>query len=123
MEEYLSKSFDKMVHHFKKKFFTMKDDKKITFWNVILIDYEDVSLSPSQFRDKLYLGHQRKDEEKYKELEAKLQEKKAPQNAALFHPPSTTTQTEREELDEFRKKVIEEAKNEDENPHILQGKY
>ena len=52
-----------------------------------------------------------------------MQEKKAPQNAALFHPPSTTTQTEREELDEFRKKVIEEAKNEDENPHILQGKY
>ena len=123
MEEYLSKAFDKMVHHFKKKFFTLKDDKKITFWNVILIDYEDVSLSPSQFKDKLYLGHQRKDEEKYKELEAKLQEKKAPQNEALFHPPSITTQTEREKLDEFRKKIIEEAANEENNSHILQGKY
>ena len=123
MEEYLSKAFDKMVHHFKKKYFTMKDDKKISFWNIILIDYEDVTLSPSQFKDKLYIGHQRKDEEKYKELEAKLQEKKAPQNEALFHPPSITTQTEREKLDEFRKKVIEEATNEEENSHILKGKY
>jgi len=126
MEEYLSKAFDKMVHHFKKKYFTMKDDKKITFWNVILIDYEDVSLSPNQFRDKLYLGHQRKDEEKYKELEAKLEEKKAPQSEILFHPqttPSTTTPSEREELDKFRKKVIEEATNEAENPHILKGEY
>ena len=123
MEEYLSKAFDKMVHHFKKKYFTLKDDKKITFWNIILIDYEDVSLSPNQLKDKLYIGHQRKDEEKYKELEEKLQQKKAPQNEALFHPTSTTTKSEREKLDEFRNKVIEEATNEAENPNILRGNY
>ena len=62
------------------------------------------------------LGHQRKDEEKYKELEESLAKKNRPQNEVLFHPPKIDpyphlTQ-DREELDKLRQKAIEEAKQE-----------
>ena len=73
------------------------------------------------------LGHQRKDEEQYKELDNSLAKKYAPQNEALFHPPKTDPypflQQARDELDLLRNKAIEDAKNEEENQDILIGNY
>ena len=51
------------------------------------------------------LGHQRKDEEKYKKLEEELKKKKAPQNPALFmETKKITTPEEKQELKDFRDK-------------------
>ena len=73
------------------------------------------------------LGHQRKDEEKYKKLEESLAKKNVPQNEVLFHPEKTDPYPhltkDREELDKLRLKAIEDAKNEEENKDIIQGEY
>jgi len=123
MEEYLSKAYNNTVHHFNKRVSVLHDERKIIQWCVVFIDYQDVLLATNELCNMLYLGHQRKDEEKYKEIEEKLAKKRLPENSALFHPKRITTEEERKELDEFRRKISEEAKNDEENQDIIMGKY
>ena len=123
MEEYISKAYNNTVHHFNKRVSVLHDERKIIQWCIVFTDYQDVLLATKELCNMLYLGHQRKDEEKYKELEEKLAKKRLPENSALFHPKRITTEEERKELDEFRGKISEEAKNEEENKDIIMGKY
>ena len=123
MEEYLSKAYNNTVHHFNKRVSILQDERKIVQWCVVFTDYQDILLATKEMCNMLYLGHQRKDEEKYKELEDKLAKKRLPENSAIFHPKRITTPDERKELEEFRRKISEEAKNEDENQDIIRGEY
>ena len=113
IEEYLSKSYENTVHHFTRRTSLLKDERKIVQWSVVFCDYTDHLLSSSELCKKLALGHQRKDEEKYHELEEALAKKNIyPRNEVLFHPPKKDpyphlTQ-ERDELDRLRKKAIED---------------
>ena len=101
--------------------------RRVIQWSVIFCDYQNVLLSSAELCNKIMLGHQRKDEEQYKELDNSLAKKYAPQNEALFHPPKTDPhpflQQARDELDLLRNKAIEDAKNEEENQDILTGNY
>ena len=128
MEEYLSKAYINTVHHFKKRISITLSQMRIIQWSIVFTDYQDVLLSSKELCEKLYLGHQRKDEEKYKSIEEKLAKRGLPENQALFHPTSNPypyLEKERKELDELRARVIEveQAKNEDENQDIIRGEY
>tara|TARA_R110002012_G_scaffold94569_1_gene228866 strand:+ start:687 stop:1202 length:516 start_codon:yes stop_codon:yes gene_type:complete len=127
MEEYISKAYDNTAHHFQRHITILKDDRRVIQWSVIFCDYQNVLLSSAELCNKIMLGHQRKDEEQYKELDNSLAKKYAPQNEALFHPPKTDPypflQQARDELDLLRNKAIEDAKNEEENQDILTGNY
>ena len=116
IEEYLSKAYENTVHHFTRRLSLLKDERKIVQWSIVFSDYSDVLLSSMELCKKLMLGHQRKDEEKYKELEDALAKKNSPQNEVLFHPPKIDPyphlKQDREELDKLRQKAIEEAKQE-----------
>jgi len=125
MEEYISKAYNNTVHHFNKRISKLYDDRKIIQWSIVFIDYQDVLLSTKELCNMLYLGHQRKDEEKYKDLDEKLAKRGTPQNEALFHPykpnPYPYLAKEREELDKLREVAM--AKNEEENQDIIKGEY
>ena len=114
IEEYLSKAYENTVHHFTRRLSLLRDERKIVQWSIVFSDYSDVLLSSMELCKKLMLGHQRKDEEKYKELEKSLAKKNRPQNEVLFHPlkidPYPHLTQDREELDRLRHKAIEEAK-------------
>lgn len=130
MEEYLTKAYEKTVHHFKKRISILKqrsaiepfieEERRIIQWSVVFVDYDDVLLATKELCDKIYKGHQRKDEEKYVNLEEELKKKNkvAPQNPALFTDSkdvsyqkreTITTPEEKKELEEFRKKVMSEG--------------
>lgn len=123
MEEYISKAYNNTVHHFNKRVSVLHDERKIIQWCVVFTDYQDVLLATKELCNMLYLGHQRKDEEKYKELEEKLAKKRLPENSALFHPKRITTEEERKELENYRKQWAEDSKNEEENQDIITGNY
>ena len=124
MEEYISKAYDNTAHHFQRHITILKDDRRIIQWSVIFCNYQNVLLSSAELCNKLMLGHQRKDEEQYKELDDSLAKKYAPQNEVLFHPvksePYPFLQQARDELDLLRSKAIEDAKNEEENQDIYE---
>ena len=104
IEEYISKAYAKTLHHFNKKFFITNTDKKYTIWVLVFQEnYEDVILSSSQLCEKLYIGHQRRDEEKLKDIYIN-KELMAPQNPALFSEKITTPE-EKEEINDLRKKL------------------
>ena len=87
-----------------KKFFITNTEKKYTIWVLVFQEnYEDVILSTKQLREKLYIGHQRRDEEKLKDVYI-AKETQAPQNPALFTNRVTTT-AEKEEINDLRKKL------------------
>ena len=106
MEEYLSKSSGKTVHHFIKRISILKDERKIVQWNIVFVDYDCILLSTKELCSKLFLGHQRKDEEKYKQLEEELKAKGSPLNPALFiSTPRITTPQEKEEIKRLRQEI------------------
>ena len=116
MEEYLSKAYEKTVHHFKRRISTLTSGAKITQWSVVFTDYDDILLATIELCDKLYKGHQRKDEEKYKKLDEELTSKRGLIAEAVvkaqehsqhesYHRVTTTTPDEREQIDTHRDKV------------------
>ena len=114
MEEYLSKAYEKTVHHFKRRISTLTSGTKITQWSVVFTDYDDVLLATIELCEKLYKGHQRKDEEKYNKLDEELTSKRglvseAIAKAAEHSQHRITTPNEREEIDKHRDKVKEEG--------------
>ena len=115
MEEYLSKAYEKTVHHFKRRISMLTSGTKITQWSVVFTDYDDVLLATPELCDKLYKGHQRKDEEKYNKLDEELTSKRGLVSEAVkksmehsqhesYHRV-TTTPDEREQIDTHRDKV------------------
>tara|TARA_R110000851_G_scaffold305382_2_gene463455 strand:+ start:939 stop:1448 length:510 start_codon:yes stop_codon:yes gene_type:complete len=125
MEEYISKSYDNTVHHFKRHITILKDDRKVILWSVVFCDYQSVLLSGSELCNKIMLGHQRKDEEEYKELEESLAKKNLPLNHFLFSDSEEQypfLKKERYELDELRKKSLKNL-NEEEDKINLEGNY
>ena len=125
MEEYISKSYDNTVHHFKRHITILKDDRRVILWSVVFCDYQSVLLSGSELCNKIMLGHQRKDEEEYKELEESLAKKNLPLNHFLFSDSEEQypfLKKERYELDELRKKSLKNL-NEEEDKINLEGNY
>jgi|TARA_E500000318_G_C3507519_1_gene190944 hypothetical protein len=123
MEEYLSKGYNNTVYQFKRWTASTTSGTEVRLWAVVFTDNSHDLCVANKFYQMLKLGHQRKDEEKYKEIEEKLHLKRLPENTALFHPKSLTTKDERKELDEYRKKILDEARNEEENQDIVRGEY
>ena len=114
MEEYLSKAYEKTVHHFKRRISTLTSGTKITQWSVVFTDYDDVLLATIELCEKLYKGHQRKDEEKYNKLDEELTSKRGLVSEAITKAQEhsqhrITTSEERKEIDEHRDKVKEEG--------------
>ena len=114
MEEYLSKAYEKTVHHFKRRISTLTSGTKITQWSGVFTDYDDFLLSTSELCEKLYKGHQRKDEEKYNKLDEELTSKRGLVSEAIAKAAERsqraeiTTPEEREQLDKNRDKIKEE---------------
>jgi len=114
MEEYLSKAYEKTVHHFKRRISTLTSGTKITQWSGVFTDYDDFLLSTSELCEKLYKGHQRKDEEKYNKLDEELTSKRGLVSEAIAKAAERsqraeiTTPEEREQLDKHRDKIKEE---------------
>ena len=114
MEEYLSKAYEKTVHHFKRRISTLTSGTKIIQWSVVFTDYDDVLLATIELCEKLYKGHQRKDEEKYNKLDEELTSKRGLVSEAITKAQEhsqhrITTSEERKEIDEHRDKVKEEG--------------
>ena len=114
MEEYLSKAYEKTVHHFKRRISTLTSGAKITQWSVVFTDYDDVLLATIELCEKLYKGHQRKDEEKYNKLDEELTSKRGLVSEAITKAQEhsqhrITTSEEREEIDKHRDKIKEEG--------------
>jgi len=125
MEEYISKSYDNTVHHFRRHITILKDDRRVILWSVVFCDYQSVLLSGSELCNKIMLGHQRKDEEEYKELEESLAKKNLPLNHFLFSDSEEQypfLKKERYELDELRKKSLKNL-NEEKDKITLEGNY
>ena len=117
MEEYLSKAYEKTVHHFKRRISTLTSGTKITQWSVVFVDYDDVLLATPELCEKLYKGHQRKDEEKYKKLDEELITKrglvseaitKAAEHSQHEEHHRVTTPEDKEKVEGFRNKIKEE---------------
>ncbi len=53
MEEYLSKAYEKTVHHFKRRISTLTSGTKITQWSGVFTDYDDFLLSTSEERKEI----------------------------------------------------------------------
>jgi len=114
MEEYLSKAYEKTVHHFKRRISTLTSGTKIIQWSGVFTDYDDFLLSTPELCEKLYKGHQRKDEEKYKKLDEELVTKRGLVSEAITKAQEhsqhrITTPDEREKIDKHRDKVKEEG--------------
>ena len=118
MEEYLSKAYEKTVHHFKRRISVLTSGNRITQWSVVFTDYDDALLATSEFCDKLYKGHQRKDEDKYNKLDEELTSKRGSVSEAIAKATERsqraeiTTKDDREKVDTFRNQVIEEGNKE-----------
>ena len=108
MGEYLSKGYDNSVHQFKRWLVTSTTGSELFLWAIIFTDKSHDLCVGQRFLDKLYQGHVRKDEEKYRKHEMDKAEN-SPVNPVLFSEKKTlTTEEERKELDEFREKVKED---------------
>ena len=110
MEEYLSKGYDNSVYQFKRWLVTSTTGSELYLWAIVFTDKGHDLCVGQRFLNKLYQGHVRKDEEKYRKHEKELQDKMSntPVNPVLFPDRKTlTTEEERKELDEFREKVKE----------------
>jgi len=122
MEEYLSKAYEKTVHHFKRRISTLTSGAKITQWSVVFTDYDDVLLATPELCEKLYKGHQRKDEEKYKKLDEELTSKRGLVSEAIVKAQEhsqhekhhrVTTPEDKERVEAFRDQVKKEENYED----------
>ena len=118
MEEYLSKAYEKTVHHFKRRISVLTSGTKITQWSVVFTDYDDTLLATGELCDKLYKGHQRKDEEKYNELDDELTSKRGLVSEAIAKArersqrAEITTPEDRDKVDAFRNQVRGEGNEE-----------
>ena len=106
MEEYLSKAYEKTVHHFKRRISMLTSGTKITQWSGVFTDYDDFLLATPELCEKLYKGHQRKDEEKYKKLDEELTSKR---DSPFF----ITTPEDKEKLEAARIQYRKEGSYED----------
>ena len=107
VEEYLSKGYDNSVHQFKRWSVTSTSGAELYLWAIIFSDKSHDMCVTKRFLEKLYQGHVRKDEEKYKKHE-KDRAENHPVNPVLFtERKSLTTDEERKELDEFRNQIKE----------------
>ena len=122
MEEYLSKAYEKTVHHFKRRISTLTSGAKITQWSIVFTDYDDVLLATPELCEKLYKGHQRKDEEKYKKLDEELTTKrglvseaitKAQEHSQHENYHRVTTPDDKKKVEAFRDQVKKEENIED----------
>lgn len=105
MEEYLSKGYNSTVFQFKRWTANTTTGNEVRLWCVVFTDNSHDLCVQKKFYEMITLGHQRKDEEKYKKLEEELKKKQAPQNPALFmDTKKITTPEEKQELKEFREK-------------------
>jgi len=110
MGEYLSKGYDNSVHQFKRWLVTSTTGSELFLWAIVFTDKSHDLCVGQRFLDKLYQGHVRKDEEKYRKHEMDKAENH-PVNPVLFSDSlrkSYTTEEERKELDDFREKVKED---------------
>ena len=118
MEEYLSKAYEKTVHHFKRRISVLTSGTKITQWSVVFTDYDDTLLATPELCEKLYKGHQRKDEEKYNKLDEELTSKRGLVAEAIAKArersqrAEITTPEEKDKVDAFRNQVREEGNDE-----------
>ena len=109
IEEYLSKGYDNSVHQFKRWSVTSTTGAELYLWSIVFTDKGHDLCVGQRFLDKLYQGHVRKDEEKYRKHEMDKAENH-PVNPVLFSDSlrkSYTTEEEKKELNEFREKVKE----------------
>lgn len=71
MEEYISKSFEKAIHRFKRwKVLTKTSETHV--YVIIFSDRTHEMLTPNQVMDRLYTGHLVRKDEKYKYIESEL---------------------------------------------------
>ena len=125
MLEYLSKGTvpAKTVHAFKKWEITTASGTRIRTWIIVYDDKSHTQLVNKDFYSLLTNGHKNKDEEKVEELSESLEVaentegsrglvsaavKQVQEQAEINRPTkSITTPEEKEQLDEFRKRVRE----------------
>ena len=109
--EYLTKGTvpPKTVHSFKKWDITTTTGYKVRTWVIVYDDKSHVQMINKDFYSLVTNGH--KVEQEKEELEHSSPppiERSTPLNPALFGNKSTTTKEERNEIDSFRNKILEE---------------
>ena len=112
--EYLTKGTvpPKTVHSFKKWDITTTQGSRVRTWVIVYDDKSHVQLINKDFYSLVTNGHKVKQEkEELVHSSPPPIERSSPLNPALFEKtPSTTTKEEREQIDSFREKVIENYK-------------
>ena len=109
--EYLTKGTvpPKTVHSFKKWDITTTTGYKVRTWVIVYDDKSHVQMINKDFYSLVTNGH--KVEQEKEELEHSSPppiERNTPLNPALFENKSITTKEERNEIDSFRNKILEE---------------
>ena len=111
LSEYLTKGTvpSKTIHSFKKWDITTTQGFKVRTWVIVYDDKSHVQMINKDFYSLVTNGH--KIEQEKEELEHSSPppiERSTPLNPALFGNKSTTTKEERNEIDSFRNKILEE---------------
>ena len=107
--EYLTKGTvpPKTVHSFKKWDITTTTGYKVRTWVIVYDDKSHVQMINKDFYSLVTNGHKVEQEKEENKKNSSYNES-TPLNPVLFENKSTTTEEERNEIDSFRNKILEE---------------
>ena len=109
LSEYLTKGTvpSKTIHSFKKWDITTTQGFKVRTWVIVYDDKSHVQMINKDFYYLVTNGH-KVEQEKEENKKYSSYNESTPLNPVLFENKSTTTEEERNEIDSFRNKILEE---------------